>query len=50
MFVYISPQVALASNFISCCPSGNADVCILTLWRPVVPLGYSYEASYARPG
>jgi len=22
----------------------------LTLWRPVVPHGYSYEASYARPG
>jgi len=22
----------------------------LTLWRPVVPHGYSYKASYARPG
>jgi len=23
---------------------------VLTLWRPVVPHGYSYKASHARPG
>jgi len=30
----------------------NRRVCkyLLTLWRPVVPHGYSYKASYARPG
>jgi len=33
-------------------PLCHADLwgCRLTLWRPVVPHGYSYKASYARPG
>jgi len=26
------------------------SLCCLTLWRPVVPHGYSYKAYYARPG
>jgi len=38
----IRPSVRL-----SVCPS---VISALTLWRPVVPHGYSYKASYARPG
>jgi len=42
-------QCLLLLNIDRCRPS-NHYIVILTVWRPLLPCGYSYKASCARPG